>query len=333
MSTPTTAAAPLAPYGHHSHHHYPYHNPHPAYSTNATSAYRNQPSSIISPFGSSSLPSLAGYAVSTPGSSRPSHRIEPIEAVAHLAAVHPPAEMLPPANTSQHNNNNNLSTPRTEEAPPAKRRRSDGPNWSEFYKNGLPKEVIVIEDTPEPEQEAFATVPAKPFSSSSSSNNINSSSGSGTNNNTTTTTTNPPTNGAHSSPVNNSAKKRKRDDERTAYDPVYGTRPRLSQATTPQNPSSTNSSTISTESTAYRLCNASTSLSSTGTFDDPQNGQRRKRTRRDTAESKREIEFPESTLFAPYIPPAFPPKKAPEVSVKVVREASCHLPVFCGHEY
>ncbi|KAK7927817.1 hypothetical protein PG985_004815, partial [Apiospora marii] len=32
-----------------------------------------------------------------------------------------------------------------------KRRRSESPNWTEFYKNGVPKVVIVIDDTPEPD--------------------------------------------------------------------------------------------------------------------------------------------------------------------------------------
>jgi dual-specificity kinase len=40
--------------------------------------------------------------------------------------------------------NNNGSTP-------ARTGRRKKPDWGEFYKNGLPKEVIVIDDTPTPE--------------------------------------------------------------------------------------------------------------------------------------------------------------------------------------
>ncbi len=36
-----------------------------------------------------------------------------------------------------------------------KRHRSRGPDWNKFYQNGLPKEITVIDDTPEPQQ--FAT--------------------------------------------------------------------------------------------------------------------------------------------------------------------------------
>jgi dual-specificity kinase len=32
-----------------------------------------------------------------------------------------------------------------------KRQRQEGPDWNSFYKNGLPKEVIVIDDSPEPD--------------------------------------------------------------------------------------------------------------------------------------------------------------------------------------
>ncbi|KEY71434.1 hypothetical protein S7711_05695 [Stachybotrys chartarum IBT 7711] len=36
----------------------------------------------------------------------------------------------------------------------AGRKQEKMPNWNEFYKNGLPREIIVIEDTPEPSQHA-----------------------------------------------------------------------------------------------------------------------------------------------------------------------------------
>jgi dual-specificity kinase len=38
---------------------------------------------------------------------------------------------------------------------PASKRRRAGPDWSDFYKNGLPKEVIVIDDSPEPTPRAM----------------------------------------------------------------------------------------------------------------------------------------------------------------------------------
>jgi dual-specificity kinase len=45
-------------------------------------------------------------------------------------------------------------------APHASNSRRRAPNWDEFYKNGLPKEVIVIEDSPEPVVVAARTVAA-----------------------------------------------------------------------------------------------------------------------------------------------------------------------------
>ncbi|PUU75648.1 kinase-like domain-containing protein [Tuber borchii] len=42
-----------------------------------------------------------------------------------------------------------LASSRTQ--PSAKRNRNQSPNWEDFYKNGLPKEVIVIDDSPPPE--------------------------------------------------------------------------------------------------------------------------------------------------------------------------------------
>jgi len=82
--------------------------------------------------------------------------------------------------------------------PPVKRQRSEGPNWKEFYKNGLPAEVIVIDDTPEPE--AHVTQAATPVAT------------------------------IHEAPAANSARKRKRASDNAppvVNDNVRGTRSRV----------------------------------------------------------------------------------------------------------
>lgn len=172
------------------------------------------------------------------------------------------------------------------------------PDWDTFYKNGLPKEIIVIDDSPEP-----PTLP-NPQSQNGRSHT-------GTDN-------------------GHAAKKRKRDDVGTAYDPVYHLDPTNDH--TPEY-NSTSKSTISTDRTTSALhTTAATSLGSHSSngqngYDDAEVhlGQKRKRnnTRLQANEAKkRELEV-NGDAFASYKPPPFPPIKAPEVAVKQIADVGC----------
>ncbi|KAL2884443.1 serine threonine protein kinase CMGC group [Colletotrichum sp. CLE4] len=184
-----------------------------------------------------------------------------------------------------------------------KRRRSKEPDWNKFYKNGLPKEIIVIDDTPEPEQGKAVGNGVRVVSNGNGSVN------------------GVATNGTTSRPV---PKKRKRDDEPQPYDPVYHNKYAGSHTTTPHHNGTPSGSTISTDRTTNSAIHttAATSLSSNGhEYYDAQPGQKRKRTRQQIAQEakKREIEGL-GDPFLTYKPPPYPPKKAPDVHVRLVQD-------------
>jgi len=190
------------------------------------------------------------------------------------------------------------------QAPPepaqnGRKRRRSGPDWDEFYKNGLPEVVIVIDDTPEPDPLA-AGAPSQAL-------------------------TNGHANGVHGSSNDTSArhvaKKRRRDDEPTHYDPVYNNM--VSHTNTPRQLGSPSQSTISSGRTNSAIhTTAATSLgslSSNGQYEyDAQPGQRKRRATRATAAS----EARRRDIGNSYQPPPYPPKKAPDVPVKVVPDSS-----------
>jgi dual-specificity kinase len=181
-----------------------------------------------------------------------------------------------------------------------KRRRSREPDWKEFYKNGLPKEIIVIDDSPEPEPETTAPNPPP----KRITNGI---------------TTNGTTNGSVGRHV---AKKRKRDDEPLHYDPVYHSKHIGSHTTTPHTNGRPTGSTISTDRTSAIQTTAPTSLSSNSQYEDGLPGQKRKRTRQQLAEAKRREVEVLGDAYVSYQPPPYPPKKAPEVNVRIVHDVS-----------
>lgn len=191
---------------------------------------------------------------------------------------------------------------------PKKRQRSREPDWRNFYKNGLPKEIIVIDDSPPPRKSASVEAVA-----------------------------NGPRNdngGANGAALRHAAKKRKRDD---MYDPIYHIKAGPSQTRSPHYKDSNTSSTISTDRTTSAIqTTAATSLgsqySNNGSrgypVDDTQPGQKRKRvaTRQQLANEakRREIEI-NGDAFTNYRPPPRPPIKAPEVNVKVMQDVGCLL--------
>jgi dual-specificity kinase len=185
--------------------------------------------------------------------------------------------------------------PLAEPQPPRKRRRSREPDWNTFYKNGLPKEIIVIDDTPEPERPNAATAAAQTLANGHGANG-------------------------------SSTKKRKRDDEPTPYDPVHH-----SAALASHTPSKSTAGSDRTNSAIHTTAATSLgSLSSNGQYDyDTQPGQKRKRTTRQQLANearKREAAIANDAL-AHYRPPPYPPKKARDVHIKVIPDVSSLKPL------
>lgn len=191
---------------------------------------------------------------------------------------------------------------------PKKRQRSREPrepDWHKFYKNGLPKEVIVIDDSPTPEPSASVLSNTQPTRSVA---------------------------GAGS---RHAAKRLRRDDGGSAYDPVYHLEPSHSLNQSPEYKDSSGS-TISTDRTTSAIhTTAATSLGSHSSngqngyeAEDVQPGQKRKRTatRLQIAnEAKlKELET-NGDAFTNYKPPPKPPIKAPDVQVKQVADVSAHV--------
>jgi dual-specificity kinase len=193
--------------------------------------------------------------------------------------------------------------------PSKKRHRSRErrePDWHKFYEKGLPSEVIVIDDSPTPEQSASVV-----------------------------------SNGQASRAVaggssRHAAKKRKRDDVGAAYDPVYQVAPH-SNNQTPQYNHSASGSTISTDRTTSAIhTTAATSLGSHSSNGqngyeaaEVQPGQKRKRTatRLQLANEAKRRELETSDAFSDYQPPPRPPIKAPDVQVKQVQDVSTREPL------
>lgn len=179
-----------------------------------------------------------------------------------------------------------------------KRRRSKEPDWDKFYQNGLPKEIIVIDDSPEPEAEAKDAI--------------------------STQSTKPYTNGT----VNGSdaprhvAKKRRKED-------IYQQSSARTATTNGSHVGSPSSASTSTDrTTSAYATTAPTSLGSLSSnghheYDAPQTGLKRKRTRQQIAQEakRREVEILNET-YETYRPPTKPVKKSNEVAVRVVNDVS-----------
>ncbi|KAF8864071.1 kinase-like protein [Acephala macrosclerotiorum] len=184
---------------------------------------------------------------------------------------------------------------------PKKRQRSRErePDWHKFYKNGLPKEVIVIDDSPTPEPSASI------LSNTQTARSMN-------------------------GRAQHAAKRRKGDDVGSVFDPIYHLDHSNNQSPEYKNSSG---STISTDRTTSAIhTTAATSLGSHSSNGqngyeavDVQPGQKRKRTatRLQIANEakKRELET-NGDAFTNYKPPPRPPIKAPDVQVKQVADNS-----------
>jgi dual-specificity kinase len=206
---------------------------------------------------------------------------------------------------SRENNNQEHAAESSSMAEPArKRRRSRGPDWQEFYRNGLPNEIIVIaDDTPEPEANTSRKVT------------------NGANTNTTAHAVNSAATNGTAARQQQSTKKRRRDDDpaTASSGPGYHVQYVESHTNTPAG------STISSDRTNSALhTTAPTSLSSQSQYDDTQLPAKRKRTTRQQVANeakRRDTDVLGNRCFT-YKPPPYPPKKASEVHVRVVQDVS-----------
>jgi dual-specificity kinase len=299
MSTPSTATATLPP--HQPHYGYSYHQ---NYQANTIGSRANNPllTGAARLGGSYAFPGTSSNSISNGvASANPSR-----PAQVNTTSISKPKNEIPTMPMAQS----------ASEHASKKRLRSREPDWDNFYKNGLPKEVIVIDDSPPPVpriSESVEPIPARNHTSRTVAGGS----------------------------VRHAAKKRKRGDVGTAYDPVYHLQETPSNGNTPHfNKDSGSGSTISTDRTTSAIhTTAATSLGSQysangGTngygIDDVQPGQKRKRvaTRQQIAQEakRRETEI-NGDAFSSYKPPPRPPIKASEVVVKVMQDvsASCML--------
>ncbi|KAI9932277.1 hypothetical protein ASPWEDRAFT_739451 [Aspergillus wentii DTO 134E9] len=274
MSTPSTATA-THPSHHHQHYGYPHHQ---AYQANASYPTTTAASTArLAP----SYP----YAVNPPTTTLPFAQSPKLVPAASTPVTMPPSQ-------------NGLST-----GPSGDNSRRKKPDWGEFYKNGIPKEVIVIDDTPPPEQSHAAS------------------------RSLATASTVPAANG---NIAPQPAGKRRRTGIETAYDLGYYDRP--SYSINPQQYGEDSSAaSISTDRTTSLHTTAPTSLGSQGStganngiyYEDASIGQKRKRvTTRKSArdeQKRRELETA-GDAFLSYVPPPKPPIKAKDVPVPVIRD-------------
>lgn len=316
MSTPTTATATLPHYNPYSPHHYlaPYHQ---SYQDPSMVAYRvnNQTLSSSRPL---AYPPSGYFASSTAGNASNGVNSPSYTAPRLLddGSPSPPRtgmsgySAMPPVRTSAH------SSAQDGSQPSRKRRRSREPDWNDFYKNGLPKEIIVIDDSPEPEQARPVAREAPPVLPAP----ISVSSGSVVGRDATTAGT-----------ARHVAKKRKRDNEPAHYDPVYHNTYVGSHTQTPHGHGTPTKSTISSDRTtsavhttaATSLDSLSSTASNTQDYYSVHAGQKRKRTTRQqiaTEAKRREAEASDALLT--YQPPPHPHKKASDIPVKVIHDAS-----------
>ena len=196
--------------------------------------------------------------------------------------------------------------------PSRKRLRSREPDWLNFYRNGLPKEVIVIDDSPGPE--------------ANTARKIN------TNSNSCVLppidlTTQPNAKRRRKADPPSQHQHQQQQQQQSSYSvQSNGYHIQYSNSTTnghtsqkPNNVSSTLSSSSSVQSNLQTT--APTSLSSNGQYEEVQPVIKRKRTRQQVANEakRRDIDGLGDPLFT-YKPPPFLPIKAADVYVRQVRE-------------
>jgi dual-specificity kinase len=291
MSTPSTTTA-THPASHHPQHYaYP---PHPQ-------TYQpNPPYPATAAAGTTRLATSYPYAINPPPTTTASTTTTlPYTQSPKLAALPTAPAPLSSTPATMASIQNGYSAAAT----PTQNGRRKKPDWGEFYKNGIPKEVIVIDDTPPPEH------------SKAPSHTL-----------TTATSAVPTPNGSMINPPG----KRRRTGLDTAYEVGYYDRPSYSIHPQQYGEESSGAS-LSTDRTTSLHTTAPTSLGSQGSsgtnngvyYEDADIGQKRKRvtTRKSTRDEqkRRELEAV-GDAFLSYVPPPNPPIKAKDVAVPVVRD-------------
>ena len=170
------------------------------------------------------------------------------------------------------------------------------PDWNEFYKNGVPKEVILIDDEDDSPQVARTDTAQRSFDPKAIQANA--------------------------------TKKRKLDQ---GYEGSIHDSPTFSHYPAKFDNSSSISVNSATDRTASLQTTAPTSLESYGSagasasYEDVRAGQKRKRApaiKETRAQLKKRQQEQASDAFADYIPPPKPLRKAGDVAVPVVRDVS-----------
>ncbi len=199
-----------------------------------------------------------------------------------------PVSYRPPSNVSS------MAPSQSASALPDGQKRP--PDWNEFYKNGVPKEIIVIDDdSPEPQQpENPSNGQPRPEAPTQSTN---------------------------------AGRKRKVDqgyELEYTDSPTYSTHPAKFGAS-----SSSASYQSGDRTTSLQTVTAPTSLESYGSnpasnsYEDVRVGQKRKRVqpqKETRAQVKRKQQETTTDAFADYIPPPKPHRKAGDVHVPVIRD-------------
>jgi dual-specificity kinase len=171
------------------------------------------------------------------------------------------------------------------------------PDWHEFYKNGVPKEVILIDDDSPPRQQPSRQGRRGPEMAGAPL------------------------------PQPSSGKKRKLDQ---SYGQEYHDSPAFSTHPAHFGDTASVSSHSGTRTTSHQTT-APTSLESYGSnaasnsYEDVNVGQKRKRAqpqKETRAQVKRKQQEATSDAFHDYVPPPAPVRKAPEVHVPVIRDVS-----------
>lgn len=289
MSTPSIATATLPS---HQIYNYP-----PSYQSTSVSTYPT--------------PSSANNASAATTNAAAASRVNP-NANAYTTYPAPADTVSSAATTSQPHPSSKQSSlassmPQTQAAPAqaangsASSSRKKQPDWNEFYKNGVPKEIIVIDDSPEPTSPAMKKTQARRPA--------------------------PPASTPSTSKMQPAAKKRRTggtENHTAVYD-----RPSFSHL--PQqfgDDVSVATHSVSTDRTTSLQTTAPTSLGSHGSLDnglganggvsyeDANVGQKRKRVTRKTTRDE------QVNKAYDYVSPPKPLIKAGEVHVPVIREVS-----------
>lgn len=193
-----------------------------------------------------------------------------------------------------------------------KKEREREPDWNEFYKNGVPKEIIVIDDDSPPPPKAMSsrrTENQRPYE---------------------------PQRTMHRTDTFEHAAKKRRTGQGGGFQPEHFQQPAYSYHSSSHGGSSGHN-TVSTDRTTSLQTTAPTSLGShtsqgsAGTyFEEGAVGQKRKRvTRQQVADEKKrkDIEII-GEAYASYVPPPKPPIKAKELHVPAVKDVSRKV-MFC----